>query len=107
GQAQNGTSTHNMRHQAQKPRSVDNPVLLSRCFCSGILTGKRSTVPEILDYESKCLGDFSKRISSVIMLRPGGSEYPIWAIQGGAPGRLRPPAWPSCSASPPFGPPAA
>lgn len=51
-------------------------------------------------------GDFSKRISSVIMLRPGGSGYPIWAMQDGAPVGLPPPAWPSCSVSLPFGTPA-
>src|SRR4029077_19102499 len=28
------------------------------------------------------LGDFSKRISCVMMLRLGGSEYPIWATPG-------------------------
>ena len=39
----------------RKPRSVDTSVLSSRRFCNSILTCERSTVPEIVHYESKCL----------------------------------------------------
>jgi putative transposase len=59
----------------------------------------------VLPPRSPNLGDFSKRISLVLTLRSDGSEYPIWAIQSGAPAGLPPSAWPSCSASPPFGTP--
>ena len=38
------------------------------------------------------LGDFSKRISCIIMSRSGGSEYPTEATPGGGRGGLRPPA---------------
>ena len=54
-QAQNGTVSHDAENQAQRPRSVDTHVLSSRRFCHGILTGERSTVPEIVHYESRCL----------------------------------------------------
>lgn len=49
------------------------------------------------------LGDFLKRKSFVIMLKPDGSEYPTEATQGGAPSGIRLPAWPACLAPPLFG----
>jgi catechol 1,2-dioxygenase len=49
------------------------------------------------------LGDFSKRISFVMMLRPAGLEYPSWTTQGGAPGGLPPSSSLACSVIFPFG----
>ena len=43
------------------------------------------------------LGDFSKRISFIMLRRPAESKYPSWATQGGAPDGFPPPASLACS----------
>src|SRR5262245_40894537 len=51
---------------------------------------------------AELLGDFSKRISLIIMPKLDGSEYPTWAAQDGVPSGSRSPAWLSCSVQYPF-----
>src|SRR5215471_17004569 len=47
-------------------------------------------------------GDFSKRISLIMVQRLDGSEYPTWATQDGVPSGSRSPAWLFCSVQCPF-----
>lgn len=66
-------------------------------------TQRRATASAPAPGTVAALGDFSKRISFIMMWRPAESEYPSWATQGGVPVGFPPPASPACSGSPLFG----
>ena len=51
---------------------------------------------------AQTLGDFSKRISLITLLKPGGSGCPTWATEGGAPIAFRLRASPAYQAKSPF-----
>jgi uncharacterized protein DUF4238 len=65
-----------------------------------LLHGPPEVVSAIKSKHVKAISQ--KEYPCVMTLRLAGFEYPIWATQGRAPVGLRPPAWPACSAPPPF-----
>ena len=76
-------------------------LLLIRACHQEILPGTSWSIAQL--QHALRLGDFSKRISFIMMWRPAESEYPSWATQGGALVGFPPPASPACSGSPLFG----
>ena len=63
---------------------------------------KQAFVDAIATLIGKYLGDFSKRISPITRLKPGGSGCPTWATEGGAPIAFRSRASHACRAKSPF-----